>query len=197
MTDVTADPIRERLLAAVGGWETHERSFHQRTHSPERRANGELDSGVTLWRRGEDAVRAAGGDETLVTDWALRFLRKWTAYQFAGRRVMNWMITGPANFPVERNRKRGETEHKRLEEMLAHVDGAGAWARRRLRSAEKAAASDAAKASGVEHKEKEFTGGKVVLNKAIDRVQLVFDGKPAPDMIAQLKSRAKGLGSAN
>lgn len=189
MTGV-APTTRERLLTAVGGWEAHERSFHQRTHSPERRANGELDSGVTLWARGEATVLAAGGDAAMVAEWGERFLRIWAAYQFAGRRVMNWMITGPANFPVERNRKRGETEHKRLEELLAHVDGAASWTRRRLRSAERAATSEAAKASGIEMKEKAFNGGRIVMNKPLDRVQLVFEGRPAPDTIAMLKSRA-------
>jgi hypothetical protein len=71
-------------------------------------------------------------------------------------RTMNWMITGPARFPVDRNNKRLETEHKRLTELLDFQSGARGWAARRLRSAAKAAASDAAKAAGVAVREKVF-----------------------------------------
>jgi hypothetical protein len=181
---------RDRLVAAVGGAERFERSFDQRTHYPDRSARVNLDEGVAWWTAGAEAVRSAGGDEALVTEWSERFLRKWVAYQQAGARTVNWFITGRARFPVERNNKRMETERKRCDEVLAHVNGAGSWAARRLRSAATAAASQAAQEAGVEHKEKAFEGGKIVLNKAIDRVQLVFDGKPAPEIISELKSRA-------
>lgn len=33
----------------------------------------------------------------------------------------------------------------------------------------------------------QFTGGKIVNNTELDRVQIVFDGKPGPDMIKKLK----------
>lgn len=181
---------RERLLAAVGGYERFERTFDQRTHYPERAATSAVESGVEWWAVGDDSVRRAGGDDALADEWGERFLRKWVAYHSAGARTINWFITGPARFPIERNKKRMETEQRRYEELKAHVDGAASWAARRHRSAAKAEASEAAKASGVEHEEKAFPGGRIVLNKAIDRVQLVFDDRPAPDVIAQLKSRA-------
>lgn len=181
---------RDRLVAAVGSERKFEDAFTWRSHFPERAARSALEGGESMWAEGAAAVVAAGGDTTLCDVWGERFLRKWLAYQHAGARVANWAITGPARFPVERNNKRMATEMKRLDELLFHVKGAGDWTRRQLRSAAKAAASDAAKTSGVEHREKPFSGGKIVLNKAIDRVQLVFDGRPDSEVIAQLKARA-------
>jgi hypothetical protein len=184
------DAYRDRLLTAVGGMERFQRTFDARTHYPERAATNAIESGVSLWSQGEADVRAAGGDDALAAEWGERFLRKWLAYHHAGARTMNWFITGAARFPVERNRKRTETERNRLTEMLDFQSNARSWAARRLRSAAKAAASDAAKAAGVAVREKVFPGGRIVLNKAIDRVQLVFDRRPEPEVIAQLKGRA-------
>lgn len=187
---VSTATYRERLVLAVGDEKKFEHTFDARTHYPQRVASMALDGGAEMWAQGVAAIAGAGGDAALSDLWGARFLKKWLAYQHAGARVMNWMITGQARFPVERNRKRMDTEMKRLDELLFHVKGAGDWTRRQLRSATKAAASAAAKASGAEHREKAFPGGKIVLNKAIDRVQLVFDGKPDADIITQLKSRA-------
>jgi hypothetical protein len=181
---------RERLVAAVGGESRFQNNFDARSHFPERAAAGALDSGAEWWAEGDAAVRAAGGGDDLSAEWGERFLKKWLAYQAAGARTMNWFITGPARFPVARNEKRMATERKRYDELAAHVDGAGSWAARRLRSAATAAASQAAKEAGVEHKETAFAGGKIVLNTAIDRVQLIFDDRPAPEVIAKLKGRA-------
>lgn len=181
---------QDRLVAAFGGERKFEDAFNWRSHYPERAARSALDSGESMWAEGVAAVAAAGGDDALSTLWGGRFLKKWLAYQHAGSRVANWAITGPARFPVERNNKRVATEMKRLDELLYHVGNAGDWTRRQLRSAAKAAASDAAKASGVEHRVKAFPGGKIVLNKAIDRVQLVFDDRPTPEVITVLKGRA-------
>lgn len=183
-------PYRERLLVAVGGEQKFQDYFNWRTHFPERAAAAALDGGAQWWEAGIERVHLAGGDDELQAEWGERFLKKWLALQHAGARTMNWFITGSARFPVERNNKRMETERKRFDELKAHVDGAYAWTARRLRSAARAATSEAAKAAGVEYEEKAFPGGLIVMNTAIDRVQLVFDGRPAPEIIATLKSRA-------
>ncbi len=183
-----AETVARRLLEAAGGREVFERNFHARTHSPERRAASEIADGAALWTAGTDAAVEAGATPEMVSEWQAKFLKLWLAYQHAGARVMNWMITGPARFPVARNEKRMETERKRGEEFYAHAKGAAEFVRRRLRSAEKAAASVAA--AEVSHREKVFPGGKIVLNKPLDRVQLVFEGRPTPETIIALKSRA-------
>lgn len=189
MADATENR-KAALLAKMGGKEAFERSFSQRSHFPEKTAANALSAGVQYWAEGCEAVLAAGGDDELAKQWEDRFIAKWVAYQQAGARCANWFITGPANFPVERNRKRQETEQRRYEEMALHVEGAADWARKRQRSAAKAAASEAIKASGETFKEREVAGVRLIQNTALDRVQLVFDGKPEPDIIAELKSRA-------
>ncbi len=47
------------------------------------------------------------------------YINKLNAYLHAHSNVMSTMITGPANFPVERNRKRGNTADKRRDEWLS------------------------------------------------------------------------------
>lgn len=47
------------------------------------------------------------------------YINKLNAYLHARSNVMSTMITGPANFPVERNRKRGNTANKRCDEWLS------------------------------------------------------------------------------
>jgi hypothetical protein len=191
--DAQAKPAAEStvvatLLQAMGGRSAFERSFDARTHYPESAAARALTDAAALWEGGSAAIIEAGGSPEMLAEWQARFVRLWVCYQHAGARVMNWFITGPARFPVERNRKRMEIEQRRGDEFTAHAAGAAAWVRRRQRSAEKAAASVAA--AEVEHAEVAFPGGRLVRNVPLDRVQLVFDGRPAPEIINELKSRA-------
>jgi hypothetical protein len=172
----------------MGGREQFERGFHARSHYPEKAAARALSDAAILWRDGSDKATAAGATAEMVTEWQAKFTRLWLEYQRSGARVINWFITGPARFPVERNNKRMEVERRRGDELYEHVNGAGDWVRRRLRSAEKAALS--AVAAEVDHAEKPFPGGRLVKNTTLDRVQLVFDGRPDAETIALLKSRA-------
>lgn len=184
-----ADPtISETLLATMGGRERFERGFDARSHFPTELAARTLADAATLWDVGSGQAIAAGATPEMLAEWQARFVRLWLVYQHSGARVMNWFITGPARFPVERNRKRMETERRRGDEFLSHAQGASAWVARRLRSAQKAALS--VEAAQVEHAEAPFPGGHLIRNATLDRVQLVFDGRPSPEVIAQLKSRA-------
>ena len=184
----TSQDRSARILAAVGGRERFAQSFGQRSFTPERRADQAIADAVELWTAGVDALATRAVPAEAVEAWEARFLKLWATYQAAGARTANWMITGPARFPVERNRKRMETEQKRGEEFFAHANGAVAFANRIARSAAKAEAS--AEAATVDHSEKPFPGGRLVRNVPLDRVQLVFDGRPDAETIALLKSRA-------
>lgn len=128
--------IREKLAAAVGGEERFAGSFSARTFRDlNERAKRELDeaarSAAAVIELVVHELKREGLEEHSqfdAADFVSRYVSKWAAYQAAGARTMNWMITGPARFPVDRNRKRMDTEHKRLEELIAFEKGAPAAA---------------------------------------------------------------------
>lgn len=182
--------ISDKLLATVGGAKSFENTFNWRTFSPERRAVQCLADGVSDAEAGLAALSAAGATPEQAQEWLAGFVSRWAKYQHAGARVMNWMITGPARFPVERNRKRMDVEHKRSVELSEYVEGAANWTARRNRAAERREAVEADAASGVVHKEKVVNGVRVVLNKALDRVQIIFPDKPCDEERAVLKRNA-------
>jgi hypothetical protein len=172
----------------MGGAEAFVSSFNWRTFDPGKRAERALDDAVDAALNGIAAIKHAAGPQAplLVMRWFPRFVAKWAKYQAAGARTANPMITGPANFPADRNRKRMDVEYARLGEYLDFANGARAWAEKQLRLAERRAVIAAAPV--VEGRG--FDGGRYVENEALERVQLVFDGKPDPDVIAQLKRHA-------
>ncbi len=180
--------IVECLVARVGGNEAFISSFNWRTFSPEKRARQSLDDAAQSALNGIAAIKAVAGDKTpaLVMAWFPRFVAKWAKYQFAGARCANPMITGPARFPADRNRKRMDVERKRGDEYLDFANGAAEWTRRQIALAERRAVIAAAPVVEGEG----FAGGRYVENVDLDRVQLVFDGKPDPDVIAKLKQQA-------
>jgi hypothetical protein len=174
---------RAKLLARVGGLEAFASSFNWRTFSPDRRAEQALADAEHDIARGLAAV----GDEDLGAEWLEGYLARWAKYQAAGARTANWMITGPARFPVERNRKRMEVEHKRSLELSAFVEGARWWADKRKRIADRA---ELAAADPGGHVERVVAGVRYVENVVLDRVQLIFPDKPAAEERAVLKAHA-------
>lgn len=100
------------------------------SHVPEVRAKQEQDGFraalADAWAR---AARAAGNDPAaieriteLFTEVADGYRSRYMATLGARSRVMSSMIAGPARFPVERNRKRMETERRRAEEAEQYLE---------------------------------------------------------------------------
>lgn len=144
------------------------------------------------------------------------------AYWLSMSRCMSPMITGPARFPVERNRKRTDVADRRLQEVGADFD-------RALRALQRAAFPhgmpgdairgddpdaiaklEAKLSSGVKYAERkrledrltalktrqargrverECDAFKVVEDPDLDRIQLVFEGRPDDATRAILKGR--------
>ena len=90
-----------------------ERAHSGTSFSPERRAASCVqDFSSEL----EADLRSLGGSTGNYKEKYLAHLRKWTA---AKSRTMSPMITGPANFPAERNRKAFDREMRAWEEFQA------------------------------------------------------------------------------
>ncbi|MGE4431666.1 MAG: hypothetical protein AB7E05_13080 [Sphingobium sp.] len=144
---ITHDEIRSQLAASVGGEAQLASWFSNRTFSDLRaraarlldeaaadaatmieKVNRAIDKdGLRQWRNATDA------------DLVQRYVRFWAAWQRAGSQTANWMITGPANFPVARNQKRIATEDRRWEEFNAFRTQAPARAIKRAQRIRKAA----------------------------------------------------------
>lgn len=180
--------LQDRLTATVGGVDNFASNWSWRSHSPKQRAESALIEGAQTIGAGIEALTEKGATADQVEEWTAKAIRLWLAYQAAGARTANPMITGPANFPVARNNKANAAERKRGDEYYLFAQRPIAWMAARERSAEKAALS--AEAATVDHRALEFPGVKLVQNTTLDRIQLLFDGKPEPDTIASLKGEA-------
>jgi hypothetical protein len=144
---MTSQTIRETLAASVGGEARFASSFSHRTmRDLNTRAARELDDGAAectaMLERVAHALTEAGLVDYRQCDDAeltARYVRFWSAWQHAASRVANWMVTGPANFPVARNQKAIATEDRRYEELRNFVKAASIRAVKRAKGAQKAA----------------------------------------------------------
>jgi len=184
----SAEDLRQRLLSAVGGIDNFSRNWSWRSHSPKQRAESAVAGAATLLADGVGQLTGKGASTQQVEEWAAKVTGLWLAYEAAGARTANPMITGPANFPVERNRKAMATERKRGEEYYAFAEHPNRWLGQQERRAAKAALS--AEAATVEHLSIERPGVKLVQNTTLNRIQLLFDGRPEAGTIAELKREA-------
>lgn len=187
MTD-QPQPIRERLIEAMGGMEAFKHGWNWRSFDPDKRAEQALDTACTAYHDGLSTLSFHNAEPLQVQNWIERFVKRWVAYMQAGARTANPMITGPARFPVERNRKALRTEEARGEEFWQHANGAERYMERLARSAARAAKSE--EAARVDHKEQTFGDVRVVWNRVLDRLQIIFPDKPSDEERAALKSHA-------
>lgn len=105
-------------------------AFMGTSHSPEKRGasarRGLFLDLVNLWRQFEPTYNAAPEDRQAAfreafEDAAARYTALTRAYLSAHGRVMSSMITGPARFPVESNRKKSDTADKRAQEASEYL----------------------------------------------------------------------------
>jgi hypothetical protein len=138
--------LRERLAASVGGKANLASMYSARTFSDlNKRAEREIEDAAQSIEQALERIAKALAREKLEafaepTDELVdRAIRAWAAYQHAGSRVLNWMVTGPARFPVRSNEKRMDSEHKRLGEYLDLLKLAPERAVKRAQRAQKEA----------------------------------------------------------
>lgn len=139
--------IREKLAASVGGEARFASSFSNRTmFSLKERAAVYLDEGAQqclamLSRVATELEREKLSDFRQCSDDQLVdcYVRLWAAWQHAGSRTANWMVTGPANFPTQRNQKALAAEDRRYGELNEFVKEAPSRSVKRARGAQKAA----------------------------------------------------------
>lgn len=89
-------------------------SYEAISFSPQKRAEQDL-AGMAEWLEG---IMPKLADDAEREEVFAGFVKRAGALVAARGRTMSPMITGPARFPVDRNRKRMDIEHKRIGEYL-------------------------------------------------------------------------------
>jgi hypothetical protein len=121
---------------------------------------------------------------TEVERYRLRYIALQIGVWSASSRTASPMITGPARFPVERNRKRMNAYEKRVREFLEWREKARRAAIRNISKVGKPEPAHDNRPSEVEA----WAGAHIVRNFALDRVQIIFEGKPDDETRGRLKS---------
>lgn len=124
-----------------------------------------------------------------VEKYRLRYI-DWEYTLWAAKsRTASPMITGPARFPVDRNRKALDAEMKKIN---AYLEWRPKAERAALRAVQMVGYVPPPKPEGAKTGQKvnEYPGFKVVENFDIDRVQFVFPDKPSDEERALLKGEA-------
>lgn len=113
-------------------------------------------------------------------EWAIeKFEKLWLKHMAAKSRVFSVLVTGGSNFPVARMQKYNRWERAAGDAVDDFI--------------KKVFAPPVAPRTELDYaiEEKEYMIGDVTVkhNTEQNRLQLIFPGKPDPDMIAKLKSR--------
>ncbi len=191
--------------------QTAERAYAGISFSPEARAESVVASHASFCAGLRDAC---GENSELFETLKAKYEKKLSAWLDAKSRTISPMITGPARFPVERNRKAMETENRRLEELCHFERQAHKIADRILNPK---VANDTAyletlkdqlatmkggyfrallrdKIARVEQRirvasrgDTEIGGVRVVRNAEAQRIQLFYPSKPDEDERSKLK----------
>ena len=169
------------------------RAHYGTSHTPDIRGRGEVQHYIgsinefhaALLVFADTPEKVEFADE--VTErYRVAFLAKNNAVLASRSNIMSPMITGPARFPVARNQKRMNAYEKRVGEFLDWSKRFQAAALRDIKKiGQPLPPVDPNKPTGTEAVE--VNGVQIVKNHDLDRVQILFDGKPDPDTIKALK----------
>lgn len=169
------------------------RAHYGTSHTPDVRGKGEVEFYISAVNgfHAEMLVLADTPEKMEFADevterYRVKFLEKNNAVLASRSNVMSPMITGPARFPVARNQKRINAYEKRVEEFL---DWSARFRAAAIRDIKKIGAPpspiDPNRPTGSEAIE--INGVQIVKNFDLDRVQILFGGKPEPETIKALK----------
>lgn len=171
-------------------------AYRNTSFSPERRADADIASYVHEVLKFAETLKAIATTPAKVAEavaqverYRLKYIQWQGTLWSAKRRTASPMITGPARFPVIRNNKAMEAEHKKIGAFLE-------WYEKAIRAATKAVEKvgyvPPPKPEGAKTGQKvnEFDGFKVVENFDMDRVQFIFPDKPTEAERALLKGAA-------
>jgi hypothetical protein len=164
-------------------------AYRWNSMTPEKRADADIAGYVQMVEEFAEALSIYAVSEAQKAEAAAqveRFRLKeidWTNTLWAAKsRTASPMVTGPAWFPVDRNRKA----------MVAEMKKVGIWLEWLPKV--KAAALRAVKEAGVEKAAPEkanetvtVNGVEIVTNYEIERIQMLFGGKPDAETIGMLK----------
>lgn len=166
------------------------------SHSPERRGESEVADYVAHMTNFNAKLSAvADTDERMaeaVTQsdrYRENYVKRLSAVWSSRSRMMSTMITGPANFPVRRQEKIWNAYEKKAKELYDWQDRALAASIKAVKAVGYIAPP---KPEGAKTGKEEFTIGDVLIvaNHDIERLQIIFDGKPSPEIISELKGAA-------
>jgi len=166
------------------------------SHSPERRGESEVSDYVAhMTNFNAKLVSVADTDERMAEAVAQseryreNYIQRLSAMWSSRSHMMSTMITGPANFPVRRQEKIWNSYEKKAKELYDWQDRALAASIKAVKAVGYVAHP---KPEGAKSGKEEFTIGDVLIvaNHDIERLQIIFDGKPSAEIISALKGAA-------
>lgn len=166
------------------------------SHTPERRGESEVAAYVEHMNEFNAKLAAvADTDERMAEAVAQseryreNYIKRLSAVWSSRSRMMSTMITGPANFPVHRQEKIWRAYENKSTELFAWQGRAVVAAIKAIKAVGYVAPP---KPEGAKTGKEEFTIGDVLIvaNHDIERLQIIFDGKPSPEIISELKGAA-------
>lgn len=163
------------------------------SHTPDRRGESEVADYILTIENFNAKLEAAADTEARMVEavaqsemYRENYIKRLSALWSSRSRMVSTMIAGPANFPVRRQEKAWNAYENRAKEFYA-------WQDRALKAALKAIKAVDAPAPVVDPNaktgaESKVIGGvEIIQNFDLDRVQIIFGGKPDSDTIENLK----------